>query len=132
DVRAGVEQATQADLGVLADETAHFGQARRHHPAARRDRHLTVVVAQVAALAAGAEVDPAADVTVPQKPVVVFVAVAVNDAALDLAADAAARAERGAAAQLRSQHVGARPDVARALQPAERLHDRPGRDRHRA
>ena len=55
--------------------------------AAHGHRHLAVVVAQVAVVRAGAEVDPFADVGVAEEAVVILVRVALHDARLDLAAD---------------------------------------------
>src|SRR5262249_43524132 len=78
-----------------------------------------VIVAQVAVARAGAEVDPLADVAVSQKAVVILVAVALENAAFDLAADAARRPQRGAGTDLGPVHLRVRPDVARPFQAAE-------------
>ena len=97
-------------------------------PTRKTDR--AVVGAQVADLRAGAEVDPFADVGVAEEAVVRLVGVAVQDAGLDLAADAALRPD-AAAAQFRTHDVAVGADVARPLQPAERLHHGVAVDQHR-
>src|SRR6185295_8279989 len=76
-------------------------------------------VAQVAVLRSGPQIDPLADVTVAQKAVVILVAVAMNDARLDLTPDPAVGTERGAGTELGAEHVRLRPDITRALQPGE-------------
>src|SRR5439155_22986284 len=78
-----------------ADHRADFGRPGRDIGAAHRHAHRPVVAPQVARVRAGREVHPLPDVAVAQKPLVVLVRVAEDDAALDLAADAALRAERG-------------------------------------
>src|SRR5205823_3685876 len=90
-----------------------------------------VVVAQIAGVTAGAEVDPLADVGMPQEALVRLVAVTVDDAALDLAADAAVRPET-AAAHAPGQDVREGPDVTGPFQPAEGLHDGAAVDQHLA
>src|SRR5262249_6418556 len=129
---AGVQQRAQAGLGVVAEEAADLVQAGRHRLAVQRHAHLAVVVAQVAVLRAGAEVDPLADVAVAEEAVVVLVDGPLQHAGLDLAADAAVRAEGGLRAHLGPQDVGVRADVAGAFQPAEGGDDRLVVDDHRA
>ena len=97
-------QGVDAGLGVVAEVGADLHQAAVDRPAADAERDRAVVGAQVADLRAGAEVDPLADVGVAQEAVVGLVGVAVQDAGLDLAADAAVRAD-AAAAQFRTQNV---------------------------
>ena len=55
---------------MIAEEAADLGLAGAHQSAVDDHRHLAVVVAQVAVLRAGAEVDPLAEVGVAEEAVV--------------------------------------------------------------
>ena len=107
-----------ADLGVPGGDRL----------AAQRHGDLAVVVAQVAIGGDRAEVDPLADVGVAEEPVVVLVGGPVDDAGLDLAADAAAGPERHAAAGVGAEQLGVAADGAGALDAGERQHDDAGGD----
>src|SRR5262249_8162567 len=123
DHAAGVEQRTQAGLGVIAEESADLAKPGIDRFTTEQDANRSVVVPQVAELRAGAEVDPLAAITMADEAVVILVDIALENAGLALAADTAFRpnaaASHGPAADMRS-----RADVARAFQPAERLDHR--------
>ena len=72
----GVEHAPHARPGVVADEAADLGLAGRNRVALKRNVHLAVVVAQVAVGRDRPQVDPLADVGVPQEPFVILVGIA--------------------------------------------------------
>ena len=76
---------------------------------------------EVAAVHAGSKIHPFADVAVAEKPVVIFVTVAMNDARFDLAADPAMGAERGAGADLRAEPLAVGAD--QAFQPGKGTDD---------
>ena len=78
-----------------------------------------VVVLQIAVGGQGPQVDPLAQVGVAQEAVVVLVRVALEDRLLDLAADAADRADRVPLAALGPQEDRLPADVARAFDPRE-------------
>src|SRR5258707_11183852 len=90
-----------------------------HPPAIDVYGHFAIIIAQIAIVGPGAQVDPFADVAMPQKAVVVLVGVALDDAGFDLSANAAVRAERGAGADLGPQDVRVRADVTRTFQPCK-------------
>ena len=92
---------------MVAEVRAGFHQAAVDGPTADAEADRTVVGAQVADLRAGGEVDPFADIGMAEKAVVGLVGVTVQDAGLDLAADAALR-PNAAAAQFRPQNVAVR------------------------
>src|SRR5262249_13857757 len=110
----------QADLDMIADEAAHLGSASRHLPATDRHDDFAVIVPQVAGLCSGPDVHPLAHVAMSEKAVVIFVGKALENARLDLAADAATRAERGAAADFRAHDLSAGADVAWTVEAGER------------
>src|SRR5262245_26244221 len=116
---ARVEQGAHAGLGVVADVRADLRPPRRKTLAVDGDVDGAVIVTEIARLRGSAEIDPFADVRMAQKSFVILVAVGVNDARFDLAADPAARTDAAAAAQLRAEDAAFRPDVARTFQPAE-------------
>src|SRR5947209_563569 len=108
---AGVDQSTQTGLGVVAEEAADLDQARRHGPAADRNRHFAIIIAQVAALRAGAEVHPFAHITMAQETVMILVGMALDNTRLDLAADPAIGAEGRAGTNRRAQDLRTRTDI---------------------
>src|SRR5262249_36296313 len=122
DGRATVDERRQTGLGVVADERADFGATGGNSLAA--DAHLdgAVVVAQIADLSSGGEIDPFAEVGMPEKAVVILVAEALQDSLLDFAADPAARPEAGAA-DLAADNPALRTDIAGPLDARKGLHD---------
>src|SRR5207245_5748567 len=112
--------------------TANLLQTGRHEAPGDGDGDFAVVMAQVAIVRAGAEVDPFADVTVPQEAIVILVHVAVKDRRLDLASHAAVRPNGRTGADPGAQDLRARADIARPLQPTEGRHHRLPVDNNRA
>src|SRR5262249_45901139 len=119
---ATVDERRQTGLGVVADERADFGATGGNSLAA--DAHLdgAVVVAQIADLSSGGEIDPFAEVGMPEKAVVILVAEALQDSLLDFAADPAARPEAGAA-DLAADNPALPTDQAGPLDARKGLHD---------
>src|SRR5205085_683713 len=105
------------------DVRAYLGPACRPALPGDIDPDVVVIIAKVARLRAGGEVDPFADVAMAQEAVVILVGEALHDARLDFTADAAFRADRRPAADLGAEHLRAGTDVARPFQPAEGMHD---------
>src|SRR5262249_35666718 len=121
------------DFDVVAEETADLRQSAADRVTTHRYAHLAVIVPQIADLGAGADIDPRPEIAVAKEAVVVLVGVTVHNAAFDFAADAAMRAERDPTAQPRAGgDVRSGADMARPIDPAERLHHRSGGDRDRA
>src|ERR1019366_7966476 len=67
----------------------------------------------------------------PKKTFLVLIAVALHDARFDLAADTAARPDRTAGPQFRTDDPASLAHVTGSLEPAERVHDGPLVDQHR-
>ena len=107
--------------GMVADEAADLGLAGRHRIALKRNVHLAVIVAQVAVGGDRPQVDPLADVGVPEEALVVLVGEPLHDRGLDLAADPAIRSDRDGAADVGAEELGLGTDVAGPLDPGERL-----------
>src|SRR5260370_25464286 len=98
----------------MAQEAADLGLPGVDQPAIDHDADFPVIVAEVAVVGAGPEVDPFTDIGVAQEPIVVLVAVTLHNAGLDLAAYPAVRSQRRAGPDFCSQHVGARANQTRS------------------
>src|SRR5262249_36842992 len=116
--------------GVVAHERADLDSPAVPQHTAHLHVNRPIVVAQIARLRAGAEVDPLADIGMSEEPVVALVAITLEEALLDLAPDPALRPDT-AAANPCCEHLRVRADVAWAFQSRERLHHRTAVDQHR-
>ena len=91
---AGEDAGVDGRLGIVAHDAADELHAGGDLLAAVLHLHVAVGVFQVAVAGAGAEVDPASQVAVAQKAVVLLVGVGLDDRGFDLAADLGRVAER--------------------------------------
>src|SRR5262249_41836292 len=123
---SAVQEHADAELRVIADNRAKFGSARGNLLAVSQDADRSVIAAQVGGLDTGSEVHPFTDITVADEAIVILVGVAKHEAALDLAADAAMRADAGAGAYPRSEDDRSRSNAARAFEPGEGMDTRAG------
>src|SRR3954471_7761428 len=105
---------------MVAEEAADLVAARRHPPAADDHFDVAVIVAQIARVRPGAEIDPFAEVAMSEETFVVLVAESVDDAGFHFAANAALRAEGDAAANPRPHDLRLGADDAGALDATER------------
>src|SRR5262249_61897934 len=105
DDAAAVEHHVQPGPGVIPEEAPDLRPPRRGFGPVDRHPDSAVVAPQVAGAGPGRQVPPLPDVAVPEDPSVILVRVPLHDAALELAADAALRAEGGAGADLRPEQV---------------------------
>src|SRR5271166_4470100 len=97
---------------MVADEAADLGLSGRDRVTLKRDEAFAVVVSQVAVGGDRYQIHPFADVRVAQEALVVLVGKPVDDAGLDLAADAAVGSDRHTAAEVGPEQLGIAADIA--------------------
>src|SRR5262245_22989566 len=104
---------------MVADQGADFVQSRGDGCAVCHHLDFSVIVAEVARLGSGPEIDPFAEIAVAEKAIVILVGVPLNDARFHFAADPAIWTDGCAGTKLRPEEMSPRANHAGPFQARE-------------